>query len=55
MPFGADFALNFRILWSAFSKKLAPANVPVLDNYWMTETGWPIAANAPGLGVKAGS
>jgi propionyl-CoA synthetase len=33
-------------------------NVPVIDHWWQTETGWPIAANCVGLGtlpVKAGS
>ena len=32
--------------------------VPVIDNWWQTETGWPIAANPVGLGmlpVKRGS
>ena len=32
--------------------------VPVVDNWWQTETGWPIAANCLGLGrfpVKPGS
>jgi len=32
--------------------------VPVIDNWWQTETGWPIAANPIGLGplpVKRGS
>jgi propionyl-CoA synthetase len=32
--------------------------VPVIDNWWQTETGWPIAANLRGLGpmpAKAGS
>ncbi len=32
--------------------------VPVIDHWWQTETGWPIAANAVGLGalpVKPGS
>ncbi len=32
--------------------------VPVIDNWWQTETGWPIAANCQGLGafpVKPGS
>ena len=32
--------------------------VPVIDHWWQTETGWPIAANPLGLGmlpVKAGS
>ncbi len=32
--------------------------VPVIDHWWQTETGWPIAANCMGLGmlpVKAGS
>jgi propionyl-CoA synthetase len=33
-------------------------DVPVIDNWWQTETGWPIAANPMGLGllpVKRGS
>ncbi len=33
-------------------------NVPVIDHWWQTETGWPIGANSIGLGmfpVKAGS
>ena len=32
--------------------------VPVVDNWWQTETGWPIAANLRGLDpmpIKAGS
>ncbi|MHC5306158.1 AMP-binding protein [Bartonella sp. LJL80] len=32
--------------------------VPVIDNWWQTETGWPIAANPVGLGlmkIKPGS
>ena len=32
--------------------------VPVVDNWWQTETGWPIAANLRGLEpmpIKAGS
>ena len=36
----------------------AQLNVPVIDHWWQTETGWPIAANCVGLGalpVKAGS
>ncbi|KLK92920.1 propionyl-CoA synthetase [Microvirga vignae] len=33
-------------------------NVPVIDHWWQTETGWPVAGNALGLGalpVKHGS
>ena len=33
-------------------------SVPVIDNWWQTETGWPIAANPVGLGqlpIKEGS
>jgi propionyl-CoA synthetase len=33
-------------------------NVPVIDHWWQTETGWPIAANPAGIGllpVKLGS
>jgi propionyl-CoA synthetase len=36
----------------------ARLGVPVIDHWWQTETGWPIAANCVGLGtlpVKAGS
>jgi len=36
----------------------AHLEVPVIDHWWQTETGWPIAANCVGLGmlpVKAGS
>src|SRR5437667_2983109 len=36
----------------------AHLRVPVIDHWWQTETGWPIAANCVGLGmlpVKAGS
>ncbi len=32
--------------------------VPVVDNWWQTETGWPIAATCVGLGltqIKPGS
>ena len=28
--------------------------VPVIDHWWQTETGWPIAANPVGLGTAAG-
>ncbi|MBI1735002.1 MAG: propionyl-CoA synthetase [Candidatus Rokubacteria bacterium] len=41
------------LLWAR--EKLA---VPVVDHWWQTETGWPIAANCVGLGslpVKPGS
>ncbi|UCC16660.1 MAG: AMP-binding protein, partial [Dehalococcoidales bacterium] len=33
-------------------------DIPVIDNWWQTETGWPIASNFPGielLRIKAGS
>lgn len=33
-------------------------DVPVIDHWWQTETGWPVAANLPGIEVvpvKAGS
>jgi propionyl-CoA synthetase len=33
-------------------------HVPVVDNWWQTETGWPVAANPAGLGllpIKPGS
>ncbi len=36
----------------------ALGHVQIIDNYWQTETGWPILSLAPGLGpvnVKAGS
>jgi propionyl-CoA synthetase len=36
----------------------ATLGLPVIDHWWQTETGWPIAANCVGLGmlpVKAGS
>lgn len=36
----------------------AKLGVPVIDHWWQTETGWPIAANCIGLGtlpVRAGS
>jgi propionyl-CoA synthetase len=36
----------------------AKLGVPVIDHWWQTETGWPIAANCVGLGmlpVRAGS
>jgi len=26
--------------------------IPVIDNYWQTETGWPIVANPLGLGLR---
>ncbi len=41
------------LLWA--QKQL---NVPVIDHWWQTETGWPIGANSVGLGmlpVKPGS
>jgi propionyl-CoA synthetase len=28
-------------------------NVPVIDHWWQTETGWPIVANTVGLGLMA--
>ena len=36
----------------------AALGVPVVDNWWQTETGWPIAANPKGIGllpIKPGS
>jgi propionyl-CoA synthetase len=57
---------NFRSLFLA-GERLDPdtlewarnlLGVPVLDHWWQTETGWPIAANCVGLGmlpVKPGS
>jgi propionyl-CoA synthetase len=36
----------------------AALGVPVIDNWWQTETGWPIAANPKGIGllpIKPGS
>lgn len=41
------------LLWAQ-----AKLNVPVIDHWWQTETGWPIGANCVGLGidpVKPGS
>jgi propionyl-CoA synthetase len=41
------------LLWAR-----AKLGVPVIDHWWQTETGWPIAANCVGLGtlpVKPGS
>ena len=41
--------------WTWAEKHLG---VPVVDNWWQTETGWPIAANPRGLDtlpIKAGS
>jgi propionyl-CoA synthetase len=41
------------LLWAR-----ARLDVPVIDHWWQTETGWPIAANCVGLGmlpVKPGS
>jgi propionyl-CoA synthetase len=57
---------NFRVLYLAGERcdpdTLAWAqeklHVPVIDHWWQTETGWPIAANCVGLGmlpVKPGS
>ncbi|SNQ51894.1 conserved hypothetical protein [Frankia canadensis] len=37
---------------------VATLGIPVIDNYWQTETGWPIVANPLGLGLlppRAGS
>jgi propionyl-CoA synthetase len=57
---------NFRTLFLA-GERLDPdtlrwaehlLNVPVIDHWWQTETGWPICANCVGLGmlpVKPGS
>jgi propionyl-CoA synthetase len=57
---------HFRTLFLA-GERLDPAtlqwahdllNVPVIDHWWQTETGWPICANPVGLGllpVKPGS
>ncbi|MES2259326.1 MAG: propionate--CoA ligase [Pseudomonadota bacterium] len=28
--------------------------IPVIDNYWQTETGWPVLATALGAGMQAG-
>ena len=32
----------------------ASSDVPVIDHWWQTETGWPIAGNPLGLGIAAG-
>jgi propionyl-CoA synthetase len=57
---------NFRVLYLA-GERCDPdtlgwaqdkLEVPVIDHWWQTETGWPIAANCVGLGmlpVKPGS
>jgi propionyl-CoA synthetase len=57
---------NFRVLYLA-GERCDPdtlhwarekLQVPVIDHWWQTETGWPIAANCVGLGmlpVKPGS
>lgn len=57
---------RFRTLFLA-GERLDPAtlawaeqllNIPVIDHWWQTETGWPICANCVGLGilpVKPGS
>ena len=40
------------------SGRASGCSVPVIDHWWQTETGWPIAANCVGLGmlpVKPGS
>jgi propionyl-CoA synthetase len=63
----ADFDLShFRALYLA-GERLDPdtyewaskaLGVPVVDNWWQTETGWPIAANPKGIGllpIKPGS
>ncbi|EWT01482.1 propionyl-CoA synthetase [Intrasporangium oryzae NRRL B-24470] len=63
----ADYDLSgFRALYLA-GERLDPdtyewasraLGVPVIDNWWQTETGWPIAANPKGLEllpIKAGS
>ena len=63
----ADYDLSqFRTLYLA-GERLDPdtyewaaraLGVPVIDNWWQTETGWPIAANPKGIGllpIKPGS
>jgi propionyl-CoA synthetase len=42
----------------ARAKGVEPGQVPVIDHWWLTETGWPVAANCLGiepLPVKPGS
>ncbi|MGE0718304.1 MAG: propionyl-CoA synthetase [Alphaproteobacteria bacterium] len=62
---GRDMA-HFRALFLAGERADPPTvewaekllKVPVIDHWWQTETGWPIAANCMGLGlmpVKPGS
>ncbi|MEM6973464.1 MAG: AMP-binding protein [Pseudomonadota bacterium] len=44
--FAGERADPATVSWTA--EKLG---VPVIDNWWQTETGWPIAANPAGLGI----
>jgi acetyl-CoA synthetase len=44
--------------WEWFQKKMLGDRIPVLDNWWQTETGAPVIGNPYGLGalpVRAGS
>lgn len=54
----ALFAAGERLDPETYRWAAAMLNVPVIDHWWQTETGWAIAANPLGLGqlpVKAGS
>ncbi|MDI5939953.1 MULTISPECIES: propionyl-CoA synthetase [unclassified Micromonospora] len=52
------FLAGERLDPDTFAWAVARLGVPVVDNWWQTETGWPVAANPRGLEplpIKAGS
>ncbi|HET7799967.1 MAG TPA: propionyl-CoA synthetase [Humibacillus xanthopallidus] len=56
--FRALFLAGERLDPDTYEWASAALGKPVIDNWWQTETGWPIAANPKGIGllpIKAGS
>ncbi len=56
--FRALFLAGERLDPDTYEWASAALGVPVVDNWWQTETGWPIAANPKGIGllpIKPGS
>ena len=56
--FRALFLAGERLDPDTYEWASAALGKPVIDNWWQTETGWPIAANPKGIGllpIKPGS
>jgi propionyl-CoA synthetase len=56
--FRALFLAGERLDPDTYEWASAALGKPVIDNWWQTETGWPVAANPKGIGllpIKAGS